>query len=962
MKSARQIQADLKTETRPVRPVKARWRQILVRVGIGFGAASVLAILTLTAFIGWYGREAGNVDPGILRSYRPPQVTRILARDGTLIGEIHTGERRTVVGYDALPPALVNAFLAAEDADFFEHDGLDWPGIVRATVSNLAHARARQGASTITQQVIKNTLLSRTRSVERKSQEIMLAGRVESTLTKRQIFEIYVNQIYFGEGRYGVVEAARYYFGKSLDELDLGEMATLAALPNAPGVVTCYRRVERLEARRDYVLAQLVKHGFATPEDVAAFVGAPIVARDRGDVLGRGPSSWALGEADEFVELARLELVRRYGEDGLATLGATVRTTVDLDLQREARAAGRRELAGLEARHGYGTHARALTTRAGKRIEGRAPNQLEVGRRETVIIVAEEPRLSDGGLRARLGPHAIAIELGPEFAGAELLDRFPPGAAVDVRILAAATGAHPARASFEPGPELALALADVRSGELLTLIGGREFRPGGFDRARLARRQPGSSFKPVLYGAALRSRRFTAASTLPGGPTNAPMRLRGALAQSDNAVALALMQALGPEPVHAFARDLGIEAALGPQPSLALGTSELPPLELLTAYLTLARGGVGIDPQVILAIEVPPDLHGLTPTPIADPARPRRFGIDAELAAIVTSMLRSVVDEGTGKPAQALGRPVAAKTGTTDEARDAWFAGFTADHVAVTWVGFDHPMSLGRNESGSSVALPIWLAAMTHASAGRPAREFPLPRTLETALIDRATGEHACREQTHWYVPERCSNSFWGASFRSCAPAHWLARAAYQRCVAPERWLDELFLAGTGPAAPGSTNEFREVTGLTPIDPHERGGPAPIFAAISVRSLTLFEAPAQLDAGARTKLDAAIRRLRAAGEPAWGRACAQARRHGWTVPADGTRLRVSVRLDGDGRLASLRSTRSSGAADVDLLAEAVLTRALQTTPIRLPAAALEPNSGEAELELELVIGGVPEQR
>jgi penicillin-binding protein 1A len=950
-----------------VRPVKPRWRQILVRVGIGFGAASVLAILTLTAIIGWYGRKAGNVDPGILRSYRPPQVTRILARDGTLIGEIHTGERRTVVAYDALPPALVHAFLAAEDADFFEHDGLDWPSIVRATVSNLIHARARQGGSTITQQVIKNTLLSQSRSVERKSQEIMLAGRVESTLTKREIFEIYVNQIYFGEGRYGVVEAARYYFGKSLDELDLGEMATLAALPNAPGVVTCYRRVERLEARRDYVLAQLVKHGFATPEDIAAFVGEPIVARDRG-AAGRGPSSWAVGEADEFVELARLELVRRYGEDGLATLGATVRTTVDLDLQREARAAGRRELAKLEARHGYGSHARTLTTRARKRIEGRAPKQLEVGRRETVIIVDEEPRLSDGSLRATLGPHAIAIELGPEFAGPELLDRFPPGSAVEVRILAAANNDHPARASFEAGPELALALAEVRSGELLALIGGREFRHGGFDRARLARRQPGSSFKPVLYGAALRSRQFTAASTLPGGPTGAPMRLRGALAQSDNAVALALMQALGPEPVHAFARDLGIETALGPQPSLALGTSELPPLELLTAYLTLARGGVGIEPQAILAIDVPSDLHGVTPTPIADAARPRRFGVGAEIAAIVTSMLRSVVDEGTGKPAQALGRPVAGKTGTTDEARDAWFAGFTTDHVAVTWVGFDHPMSLGRNESGSSVALPIWLAAMTEASAGHPAREFPLPRTLETALIDRATGEHACREQTYWYVPERCSDSFaasiWGDRFRSCAPAHWAPRAAYQRCVSPERWLDELFLAGTGPAAPGtaSTNEVREVTGLTQMDPHERGGPAPIFAAISVRSLTLFEAPAQLDSSVRTKLDAALARLRTAGEPAWGRACAQARRHGWTVPADGTRLRVSVRLDGDGRLASLRSTRSSGATDVDLLAEAVLTRALQTTPIRLPGAALEPRSGEAELELEFVIGGVPEPR
>ncbi len=213
----------------------------------------VLALVGVVAIVLWYGRKADTVDPGVLLDYRPPQVTRILACDGTVIGEIHAGERRTVVPYGTLPPALVDAFLAAEDADFFEHDGLDWPGIVRALFSNLTHAEVRQGASTITQQVIKNTLLRRERSVERKRQEIVLAGRVESVLSKRQIFEIYVNEVYFGEGRYGVAEAARYYFGKTLAELDLGEMATLAALPNAPGVVTCYRRTEDLRARRDYV-------------------------------------------------------------------------------------------------------------------------------------------------------------------------------------------------------------------------------------------------------------------------------------------------------------------------------------------------------------------------------------------------------------------------------------------------------------------------------------------------------------------------------------------------------------------------------------------------------------------------------------------------------------------------------------------------------------------------------------
>lgn len=698
---------------------------------MGFAGALVLAIVGVIATVWWYGRTAEAVDPSVLLDYRPPQVTRVLARDGTVIGELHAGERRTVIAYDALPPALIDAFLAAEDADFFTHDGLDWPSIVRAVFVNSRHAEARQGASTITQQVIKNTLLPRSRSIERKSQEIMLAGRVEAVLGKQKIFEIYVNAIYFGEGRYGVVEAARHCFGKPLDQLDLGELATLAALPNAPGVVTCARQADRLALRRDYVLAQMVEHGFATADAIAPFVGKPIVARDRNATL---PGS-AIGEADEFVELARAELVRRYGEPALATLGATVRTTVDLDVQREARAAGRRELDQLEARHGYGTHARPLSESARVRLEARAPASVEVGRRETVILQA--PSVIADRLHATLGKHHVEIELG-ELAILDpkvLAQRFPPGHAITVRITAAPSDDAPARASFEPGPELALALADVHTGELLAVIGGREFRRGHFDRARLARRQPASSFKPVVYGAALRSGSFTQTSTLPSDDDGQPITLREALAQSDNAIPIALVEALGYPAIHSFARDLGLTSALREEPGVALGSSELTPLELLTAYLTIARGGEGLEPVAILDIEVPPDLHGHVPTPIAAEQPARRFGIEPELAAILISMMRSVIDEGTGKPAQALGRPLAGKTGTSDDARDAWFAGFSPDHVAVTWVGFDQPISLGRNESGSGLATAIWVAAMRRASEPLPVRDFELgsgPTQLES--------------------------------------------------------------------------------------------------------------------------------------------------------------------------------------------------------------------------------------
>ena len=611
---------------------------------------SLLAALAVVGVVWWYGRQADAVDPELLLDYRPRQVTRILARDGTVIGELHTGERRTVVAYDELPPTLVDAFLAAEDADFFTHHGLDWPGIVRATVRNVTQVEAQQGASTITQQVIKNTLLDQRRSVERKSQEIVLASRVEAVLSKRQILEIYVNEIYFGEGRYGVSEAARYYFGKTLAELDLGEMATLAALPNAPGVVTCYRQVERLAARRDYVLTQMVEHGFLAPAAIAAYVGQPIVPLDR-EAAARVS---AIGDADEFVDLARRELLRRYGEDGLARLGATVWTTVDLDLQREARATSGRTLDQLEARHGYGTHARPLSASARARLDASAPATLEPGQRLAVVIADARPH--DPGraeLDATLGPHAVVIELGP-LASLEreaLAERFPVGHAIDVRVRADRGSDGIAHATLEPGPELAVALADVESGQLRVLLGGREFHLGGFDRALFARRQPGSSFKPVVYGAAARAGMLTPDAVLPGDE-GLWRGVAEAFADSDNAAAQALFDAVGPLAVHQFARDLGLDAALRDDASLALGTSEVTPIELLTAYLTIARAGAGIEPRSITAIEIPDDLRGHAPAQLAAEPGRTRFGVEIDVAARLdrTARARGRARHRDGRP------------------------------------------------------------------------------------------------------------------------------------------------------------------------------------------------------------------------------------------------------------------------------------------------------------------------
>ena len=897
--------------------------------------------LTIALTVWWYGRGADDIDLAPLLDYQPARVTRVLARDGTPIGEIAV-ERRTLVGWDALPRPLIDAFVAAEDADFFEHEGLDWPGIARASFSNLIHGEARQGASTITQQVIKNTLLGPARTLERKSQELMLVGRVEALLDKREIFTIYVNAIYLGEGCYGVEEAARHYFGKSVVELDLGEATLLAALPRSPGLVTPYREPALLEARRKQVVGRMLALGLISVDEAQAQLETPPELLDRDAPRDRA----AFGEADEFVALARRELVRRYGEDRLATLGAIVRTSVDLDIQRAARAGARAQLDQLERRHGHGSHARELASKARARLFARAPEQLELGESHTVVVVSHA-HVDEGWLDARLGRHALRVELAP----AELdhaRDRFPIDWALTVTITAASPN-EPIRAALVPGPELALALADVQTGELRALIGGRDYVQGNFDRSRSARRQPGSAFKPVLYGAALRSGRFTAASRGLGGPQGQPMRLREALAQSDNAVALALLAAIGPDAVHEFARDLGLTSALGSQPSLALGTSEVTPIELLTGYLTLARGGVGIDPIAILDVEVPLDLQGHRPAPIGAPERARVFGVEAEVAAVLTSMLRSVIDEGTGKLARELGRPVAGKTGTTDDSRDAWFAGYTPDHVAVAWVGFDTPRSLGKLESGGELALPIWLAAMQQAERELPIREFDRPPGLARAFIDRETGSPACRSRASWLTPERCE---W---FGGCTPAGERAHAPFLECSDPERWLDEVFVRGTAPPE-RDDRPFGEAP--REPDPDERSGPPPRHSEVALTSVSLFtDDPAQV--GAET-LSPPLAARRRAIQTSWRRLVAleqlERAQWGWPSLAVDTRVRARVRVGPSGAIEAIQIHESSGDLWLDARAEAALREGLSKPAAPLPEAMLEPIERSAELGFELRVG------
>jgi penicillin-binding protein 1A len=796
-----------------------RWLKITVLVVVITGLFGVLASVGGLVGIFWYyGRDVAAIDEAALRDYRPPQVTRVLDRNGALIGEIFS-QRRTFVAYEDIPAHVENAFLAAEDADFYRHEGMDYIGMVRALIANVRARSLRQGASTITQQVVKNFLLSQERTFDRKVQELILARRIEELLDKSEILELYLNDIYLGHGRYGIEEASLFYFGKGIAQIDLGQAALLATLPKAPSVATPYKNYDKAKARQVYVLEQMQKHGFAKPEEVARFIEAPL------DIVDRSPTADADTEVDptraakvspgaeEFVDLARAELIERYGEDALGELGATVTMTVDLELQREARKGVLDGLVAMDKRRGWGHGIKPAkpnnTKRAIKAGAGAGAGAHTVGQTYPVIIQARGDELPAGvlsqGFPAVIGEdYHVWVEVpeGSRFDDPKLthLEQFPAGGITMGRILAlklpnAAERGLPegwGLAEIGSGPEAASLLTDVDTGEVLAMVGGYRYGRGDFNRAVDARRQPGSSFKPFVYGAALQSQQFTAASLIEDSPeiyekwrpTNyerdvyrGDIRMRVALTHSVNTIAIKLLDAVGIEQAIAFARSCGIESALEPNLSLALGTAEVTPFELMRGYLTLARGGSRIEPILIRSIEIPGE-------DTWTPDREIEQVLDGGLVFVLASMMRSVVEDGTGQRAKQLGVPVAGKTGTAAESRDAWFAGFTEDLVAIAWVGFDTPKPM-KSESGGKAALPIWLAAMK-AARGRegpvadpsiaPAHSpFTPPPSVSVRTIDKATG--------------------------LLAPPFVIDAEGIERPPAPDTIMQEYFIPGTEPTA-----------------------------------------------------------------------------------------------------------------------------------------------------------------
>ena len=743
------------------------WRWIK-RVGVGLVAVLVLGSLGLVGTLWAYGRDLPDVHA--LRDYRPPQVTRVLDRDGRVLGESFQ-ERRTVVPLSRVPRPLVLCLLAAEDADFYRHQGLDYPGLVRALVRGVLSGGHFRGTSTITQQLVKNLLLTPERSLGRKIRELLLARRLEQEFSKDEILELYLNHVNFGHGRYGVQEAARFYFDKNVEDLSLAEASLIAGIPQSPTHLSPRTHPEAARRRQLFVLSQLeAKRAEYWPDLSAEDIRAAREVR-----VELAPAPERTQAAHEIVAYSQQLLREIVGEDAARRGGYTIHTTIDTDLQIAARRSLRGGLGALDERQHLRGPLHAPRTR--RRLDPVA--ELAIGPTYEALVTGAHDgngviELDVGGHRAvarmedlgRYNPDSLAATQFAE-TGSRVrvtIEQLPPPD----------DAAQPARARLELGPQGAIVVIDPRSRDVLALVGSFEEGPG-FNRALMAVRQPGSTFKPLVYAAGLRHG-YTPASIVidaPGvyddwRPSNyetwtfqGELRLREALAQSINQVAVRVLQGvgedvarqqgrpiqpelpgeiaramgLGAEAVSSLARDLGITTPLEPTPSLALGASDVKPIELVNAYATFAAGGRWAPARLVSRI-VAPDGRDV---PLPALAEPREVLTPAE-AYVLTSMLGSVVERGTAQRARSLRRSAAGKTGTSNEARDAWFVGFTPEVVAGVWVGFDDRRSLGRRESGARSALPIWIDVVRSATEGRPAVAFPIPSGVVSARIDPRTG------------------------------------------------------------------------------------------------------------------------------------------------------------------------------------------------------------------------------
>ncbi|MBN8996000.1 MAG: penicillin-binding protein 1A [Rhizobiales bacterium] len=760
-------------------------------IGYLFGIGAVFFLVIATA-VAWYVSHLASDLPDYdkLAKYEPPVMTRVHAADGQLVAE-YAHERRLYLPIQAIPDRLKAAFISAEDKNFYQHAGLDYYGIARALLQNLHAFGSGQrlvGASTITQQVAKNFLLTNDQTMDRKIKEAILALRIEQAYNKDKILELYMNEIFLGLGAYGVAAASLQYFDKSVHELTLAEMAYLAALPKGPNNYNPFRYPDRAIERRNWVIDRMVENGYATAAEGEAAKKTPLGVKAR----SASPHIFA---ADYFVEEVRRELNAMYGETTLYEGGLSVRTSLDPAVQVMARQALIDGLVKFDTAQGFRgpvTHLDDVTGSAdwGPKLGGIPALSDVIEWRLAVVLSVDADKATIGLQPARDPSGAIGKDrdtgtipfdqmkwvkriVGQKKAikGADSI--LSVGDVVYVE-KADKGGEDAYQLRQVPEVEGALVVMDPHTGRVLAMVGGFSYSESQFNRATQALRQPGSSFKPLVYAAAL-DNGYTPSSVVMDAPLQidlgpgmaswqpenygndflGPATLRTGIELSRNVMTVRLAQDMGMPLVAEYAKRFGIYDNMQPVLSMALGAGETSVLRMVSAYAVLDNGGRAIKPTLIDRIQ---DRFGRTifrhedrvceacdAQKWEDQDEPeivdnREQVLDPMTAYQITSMLQGVVERGTGTAVKVVGKPIAGKTGTTNDYKDAWFVGYTPDLVAGLYIGYDRPRSLGRGATGGVLAAPIFAEFMKMALADKPAVPFRVPPGMNFYPIDRKTG------------------------------------------------------------------------------------------------------------------------------------------------------------------------------------------------------------------------------
>ena len=710
-----------------------------------FVIAAVLGVATGVIFA--YAGDLPQISA--LDDYAPSTISRVYGARGEVVGEFAI-QRREVIPYEAISPKLRQAILAAEDSEFEQHFGLSIPRIIVALVKDIIERRKAGGASTLTQQLTRKLFLTDEKTWERKIKEAILAIQIEKRYTKREIFTLYCNQMYFGHGVYGVEAASRLYFDKSAKDLTLEEAAMIAGILQGNVRQSPYVNMDAALRRRNYALGRMADVGYISREEAEAAKKTPIVMR--GEPTGQ-PSA-----APYFIEEVRKELEGRYGAKQLYENGLSIQTALDLRLQEAANRALENGLRRIDKRRGFRKPRRNVLA------EGHAVDQFRLARWDRAMHVGEVvpavvAAIEGGAIKARAGTLTVTMDRkGFSWTGKTAAQLVARGDLVEARLLTI-DDAGRATASLEqpPAVEGAVLALDNRTGQILAMIGGYSFERSKFNRATQAYRQVGSAFKPIVYTAAI-DRGYTPAtilmdtpSSFAAGPNQAaytplnydrrfegPVTLRHALEDSRNIPAVRVMEQLGPRQVIAYGRRLGLESPLPPYLAVALGAAEATLTEMTSAFSVFPNQGVRMRPYAVQKVT---DREGN----VLEENRPEpKDAIRADTAFVMTNLLRGVVQRGTAARAASLNWPIGGKTGTTDDYTDAWFIGFDPEITIGVWVGMDQKKPIGRDQTGSEAALPIWIDIMKAWIGDRKEPpQFEAPGNIVFVLVDKGSGNPA---------------------------------------------------------------------------------------------------------------------------------------------------------------------------------------------------------------------------